>query len=69
MKLSMKTAKWVGNCFIYSTPPPDLRIYGYALSVSVVEYQTAILSGDSEAAAEILPLWLDLINLYCAFST
>ncbi|KAF8804306.1 hypothetical protein BYT27DRAFT_7259293, partial [Phlegmacium glaucopus] len=33
----------------------DLRIYGYALSLSVVEYQTAILRGDTEAAAEILP--------------
>ena len=33
----------------------DHRIYGYALSLSVVEYQTAILRGDTEVAAEILP--------------
>ena len=103
------TAKWVGDCFIYTTagnrvnyfvgnesytispsdmcvlfryiPSPvdlvlfspmyilgyipahnrvylsdkDMNIYGYALSLSVVEYQTAVLRGDLEAAAEILP--------------
>lgn len=32
-----------------------MNIYTYALSVSVVEYQTAILRGDLDAAAEILP--------------
>ena len=43
----------------------DLCIYFYALSLStVVEYQTEILSGDSEAAAEILSLWLDIIKLF-----
>lgn len=103
------TAKWVGDCFIYTTagnrvnyfvgnesytispsdmyvlfgyiPFPadlvcsspmyvlgyipahnrvyladkDMNVYGYALSLSVVEYQTAVLRGDMEAAAEILP--------------
>ena len=103
------TAKWVGDCFIYTTagnrvnyfvgnesytispsdmyvlpgfvPFPaylvfssplyvlgyipahnrvyladkDMNIYGYTLSLSVVEYQTAVLRGDMEAAAEILP--------------
>ena len=32
----------------------DHHIYGYTLSLSVVEYQTAILRGDTEVAAEIL---------------
>ncbi|KAK7461035.1 Coatomer subunit beta' [Stygiomarasmius scandens] len=89
---AVRTAKWIGDCFIYSTTsnrlsyfvgsesytisPADLplyllgyipshnriyladkdfNIYGYALSLSVVEYQTAVLRGDMEAAAEILP--------------
>jgi len=87
----VKTAKWVGDCFIYTTSnrlcyfvgsesytispfdtplyllgyipshnrvylsDKDHHIYGYALSLSVVEYQTAILRGDTEVAAEILP--------------
>ena len=34
---------------------PD-RNYGYAFSPSAIEYQTAILIGDTEAAAEILPM-------------
>lgn len=33
----------------------DVNVYGYALSLSLVEYQTAILRGDMDAAAEILP--------------
>lgn len=33
----------------------DCRIYSYALSLNVVEYQTAILQGDNDAAAELLP--------------
>jgi len=33
----------------------DLNMYGFALSLSYVEYQTAILRGDLEAAADILP--------------
>ena len=106
---SIMTAKWVGDCFIYTTagnrvnyfvgnesytispsdmyvlfryiPSPvdlvlfspmyilgyipahnrvylsdkDMNIYGYALSLSMVEYQTAVLRGDLDAAAEILP--------------
>jgi len=46
----------------------DLRIYGYALSLSVVEYQTAILRGDTEAAADILPtLPKDQLNKVARF--
>ncbi|KAF8814154.1 hypothetical protein BYT27DRAFT_7266764 [Phlegmacium glaucopus] len=80
----IKTAKWVGDCFIYTTSnrlcyfvgsesytispfdtplylpgyipshnrvyltDKDFRIYGYALSLRVVEYQTAILREDTE---------------------
>ncbi|KIJ57284.1 hypothetical protein M422DRAFT_57615 [Sphaerobolus stellatus SS14] len=33
----------------------DLNIFAYSLSVTVIEYETAILRGDLEAAAEILP--------------
>lgn len=32
-----------------------VNIFGYALSLALVEYQTAILRGDMDAAAEILP--------------
>jgi len=32
----------------------DLNVYGYSLSLSVVEYQTAVLRNDMDAAAEIL---------------
>jgi coatomer subunit beta' len=32
----------------------DLNVYGYSLSLSVVEYQTAILRNDMDAATEIL---------------
>jgi hypothetical protein len=32
-----------------------MNLYGYSLSLTVVEYQTAVLRGDMEAAAEILP--------------
>ncbi|KIJ69714.1 hypothetical protein HYDPIDRAFT_120671 [Hydnomerulius pinastri MD-312] len=89
---NVKTAKWVGDCFIYTTAgnrlnyfvgnesytispfdtpmfilgyipahnrvylaDKDMNLYGYALSLSVVEYQTAVLRGDMDAAAEILP--------------
>lgn len=88
----VKTAKWVGDCFLYTssanrlsyllgnepytispldTPmyllgympahnrvylaDKDCNIYSYSLSLNVVEYQTAILRGDNDAAAEILP--------------
>ena len=33
----------------------EVNVYGYALSLNIVEYQTAILREDLEAAAEILP--------------
>ncbi|KAF9443984.1 coatomer protein [Macrolepiota fuliginosa MF-IS2] len=88
---SVQTGKWIGDCFIYTTPnrlsyfigtesytispfdsrlyllgyipshnrvylaDKDLKIYGYSLSLIVVEYQTAILRGDTEAAASLLP--------------
>ncbi|KDR84450.1 hypothetical protein GALMADRAFT_237319 [Galerina marginata CBS 339.88] len=102
---SVKTAKWVGDCFIYTTASnrlcyfvgsesytispfdtplyllgyipahnrvyladKDLHIYAYALSLSVVEYQTAVLRGDMEAANEILPtLPKDQLNKVARF--
>ncbi|PBK63488.1 coatomer protein [Armillaria solidipes] len=88
----VRTAKWVGDCFIYTTSTKrlcyfvgsesytispfdtplyllgyipahnrvyladkDVNVYGYSLSLSVVEYQTAVLRGDMAAADEILP--------------
>jgi len=33
----------------------ELNIFGYALSLTVVEYQTAVLRDDMDAAAELLP--------------
>ena len=33
----------------------DLNVFSYALSLSLVEYQTAVLRGDMDAANEILP--------------
>lgn len=33
----------------------DVNIFVYGLSLSVIEYQTAILRGDLEAADELLP--------------
>ena len=32
-----------------------MSIYAYSLSLNVVEYQTAVLRGDMDAAGEILP--------------
>ncbi|KAK0230129.1 coatomer protein [Armillaria fumosa] len=89
----VRTAKWVGDCFIYTTSTKrlcyfvgsesytispfdtplyllgyipahnrvyladkDVNVYGYSLSLSVVEYQTAVLRGDMAAADEILPI-------------
>ncbi|ETW83757.1 hypothetical protein HETIRDRAFT_415508 [Heterobasidion irregulare TC 32-1] len=89
---NVKTAKWIGDCFIYTnaanrlnyfvgseTYPitqfdrpmsllgyipahnrvyvadKDMNVYGYALALNVIEYQTAVLRGDMDAAAEILP--------------
>ncbi|CAE6422374.1 unnamed protein product [Rhizoctonia solani] len=88
----VKTAKWVGDCFVYTNStnrlsyvvgsqthtvqqfdspmfvlgymPTHNRIYvvdqamnifGYSLSLALVEYQTAILRGDTDTAAELLP--------------
>ncbi|KAF8187171.1 coatomer protein [Pholiota molesta] len=102
---SVKSAKWVGDCFIYTTATnrlcyfvgtesytispfdtalyllgyipahnrvyladKELHIYGYSLSLNVVEYQTAILRGEMEAAAEILPtLPKDQLNKVARF--
>lgn len=33
----------------------DVNVYAYSLSLTLVEYQTAVLRGDMDAAAEILP--------------
>lgn len=33
----------------------DVKAYGYSLSLNLIEYQTAVLRGEMEAAAEILP--------------
>ncbi|EJU06310.1 coatomer beta' subunit [Dacryopinax primogenitus] len=89
---NVKTGKWVGDCFIYTTAAnrlnylvgeqahtvnhfdtamyllgympahnriyladKDVNIYSYALSLALVEYQTAVLRGDMDMAAEILP--------------
>ncbi|KAG6892938.1 hypothetical protein C0993_002467 [Termitomyces sp. T159_Od127] len=46
----------------------DMHIYGYSLSLTVVEYQTAVLRGDMDAAAEILPtLPKDQLNKVARF--
>ncbi|KAG6836087.1 hypothetical protein H0H93_011499 [Arthromyces matolae] len=102
---SVKTAKWVGDCLVYTTANnrlcyfvgndsytispfdtplyllgympghnrvylanKDMHVYGYSLSLSVVEYQTAVLRGDMDAAAEILPtLPKDQLNKVARF--
>lgn len=33
----------------------DVGVYSYSLSLSVIQYQTAVLRGDVEAAQELLP--------------
>lgn len=33
----------------------NLVVYGYALSLALVEYQTAVLRGDMDTAEELLP--------------
>jgi len=33
----------------------DIKVYGYSLSLNLIEYQSAILRGDIEAAEDILP--------------
>ncbi|KAL5529865.1 SEC27 [Sanghuangporus sanghuang] len=89
---SVKTCKWIGDCFIYTTAAnrlnyligsetqtvthfdnpmyllgyipahnrvyladKDVNIYAYSLSLTLIEYQSAILRDDMETAAEILP--------------
>ncbi|KAF7370716.1 Coatomer subunit beta' [Mycena sanguinolenta] len=89
---SVKTAKWIGDCFIYTTSTnrlsyfvgnesysispfdtplfllgyipahnrvyladKDMNVHSYSLSLGVVEYQTAVLRGDMDGAAAILP--------------
>lgn len=89
---TVKTCRWVGDCFIYTTSAnrlsyligdqpsvinhfdqgvyligyipahnrvyvadKDMNIFSYALSLTVVEYQTAVLRGDMEEAERILP--------------
>lgn len=88
----MRTAKWIGDCFIYTNASnrlsylvgsesdtianfdapmyllgylpahnrvyvadKSLHVFGYALSLALVEYQTAVLRGDMDAAEEMLP--------------
>ncbi|KAI0065970.1 coatomer protein [Artomyces pyxidatus] len=89
---NVKTAQWIGDCFIYTNAAnrlnyfvgnesysitnfdrpmsllgylpahnrvyvsdKDMHVSGYSLALSVIEYQTAVLRGDMDAAAEILP--------------
>ena len=33
----------------------DVNVYSYSLSLSLVEYQTAVLAGDMDTANELLP--------------
>jgi coatomer subunit beta' len=33
----------------------NVTVYGYAFALSVIEYQTAIIRGDLDTAAELLP--------------
>lgn len=90
--ISVKTCKWVGECFIYTNgtnrlsylvgdqshvinhfdqgvyllgylpthnriyvADKDMNVSSFALSLNVVEYQTAILRGDMEGAEALLP--------------
>ncbi|RXK37407.1 coatomer beta' subunit [Tremella mesenterica] len=89
---TIKTSRWVGDCFIYTNSTnrlsyligdqshvinhfdqpvyllgylptqnriyvadKDMNVYSYSLSLTVVEYQTAILRGDMEGAEALLP--------------
>jgi coatomer subunit beta' len=46
----------------------SVNIYGFSLALSVVEYQTAVLKGDLDAAKEILPtIPADQINKVARF--
>lgn len=88
---SVRTGKWIGDCFIYTTltnrlnylvgnetytishfdkqmyllgyiprdnaiylADKDVNVMSYRLSLAVVEYQTVVLRGDMELAAELL---------------
>ncbi|KAI0033319.1 coatomer protein [Vararia minispora EC-137] len=88
---NVKTAKWIGDCFIYTNSAnrlnyfvgsesylvasfdkpmsllgflpsqnriyvadKDMSVYGYTLALSVIEYQTAVLREDMDAAEETL---------------
>ncbi|KIY66325.1 Coatomer, beta' subunit [Cylindrobasidium torrendii FP15055 ss-10] len=102
---TVRTARWVDDCFIYTTASKrlsyfvgsesytispfdtslyilgyipahnrvylvdkDIRVYGYSLSLGVVEYQTAVLRGDMDVANEILPnLPKDQLNKVARF--
>ena len=33
----------------------EVKVYGYALSLDLIEYQSAVLRGDMDAAEQILP--------------
>ena len=33
----------------------DVQVFGFSLSLTLIEYQTAVLQGDLDAATEILP--------------
>lgn len=33
----------------------DVNVYGYSLSLDLIEYQTAIIRGDVDTAEELLP--------------
>lgn len=45
-----------------------MHVYAYALSLNVVEYQTAVLRGDMDSATEILPsLPKDQLNKVARF--
>lgn len=46
----------------------NVNVYGYTLSLTVVEYQTAILRGDMDSANDILPtLPKDQLNKVARF--
>ena len=92
MSEAVQTAKWVGDCLVYTTAAhrlnylvggqahtithfdsqmyllgylpqhnriylcdKDVNLYAFSLSLSVIEYQTAILRGDLDSAHELLP--------------
>ncbi|KAJ5232916.1 hypothetical protein N7468_005872 [Penicillium chermesinum] len=64
----VRTGEWVGDCFIYTNSTnrlnyldgriylcdKDVNVVSFGLSLSMVEYQTVVLRGDMETAAELL---------------